>query len=173
MKEIIKKCKKYSIDEILKFNENGMSESEREKEYLKMIQKKELAKGHVRKALSKRERERNKEFFQWTQCKDPDYNKYYIKLITDLHENIDQYAEVFSMLEDETSRRIFKGICKWRLNRRADYLVDAFYKSSSTQYFEKFENITSQEVFVDCGAFDGDSFRALVQYAGGVSKAYL
>ncbi len=76
------------------------------------------------------------------------------------------------MLEDETYRRIFKGICKWRLSRRADYLADAFYKSGNVQYFEKFENITSEEIFVDCGAFDGDSLRALIQYAR-VSKVYL
>lgn len=173
MEKIIKICNTYSIEEILRNNENEMSEENREKIYLSFILKHELKNGHIVKAFRKNEKSIKHDFFQWTQCKNPDYNKYYIKLLADLHEHINQYAEVYAMLKDKVSKNIFEDICEWRLKRRADYLADAYYKSGKVQYIEEFEYLSQNEVFVDCGAFDGDSFRELIQVVGGVSKAYL
>lgn len=173
MKDILEVCKNNTYEQLLEKQLEEMSESNREQKYLKAILKEEIGRGNLFYVLNKKAQNVNKEYFQWTQCNNPDYNKYYKKLLNDLVINIENYSKVYELLFDEKSKKIFENICRWRLTRRSDYLVDAFYSSGRVQYFEEFENIHEKEIFVDCGAYDGDSFRAFINYVGSVEKAYL
>ena len=69
--------------------------------------------------------------------------------------------EAFSRFGDEESRREFVGQMRFRL--RLDY--DAFNPPyESDQYFHSdLYDLKSDEVFIDCGAFDGDTVASFVR----------
>lgn len=114
------------------------------------------------------------EWFNWTQCENPEYNKYFVKLIEDVKANVSKYEEVYKLLSDEKSRNVFMDILTWKISLDSSKLVDANYESSNEQYFEPFKFLTKDEVFVDCGGFIGDSTMALLRHVGGgVKKVFL
>lgn len=78
-----------------------------------------------------------------------------------------KYEEVYKLLSDEKSRNVFMDILTWKISLDSSKLVDANYESSNEQYFEPFEFLTKDEVFVDCGGFIGDSTMALLRHGGG------
>lgn len=84
-----------------------------------------------------------------------------------------KYEEVYKLLSDEKSRNVFMDILTWKISLDSSKLVDANYESSNEQYFEPFEFLTKDEVFVDCGGFIGDSTMALLRHGGGVKKVFL
>lgn len=112
-------------------------------------------------------------WFEWTQCDNPEYNKYYKLLQKDIKENFDSYREVYGFLSDEESKECLLGICLWRVTRESEYLVDCYSKSIYDQYFEPFLKLTDHETFIDCGGYIGDSTQALIDYAGGLKEGYL
>lgn len=62
---------------------------------------------------------------------------------------------VYNMLCDDTSRKVFKNILKYKITGELKYLREA-----TTEPDEAFENIiklNSDEVYVDLGAFNGDT----------------
>ena len=74
-----------------------------------------------------------------------------------IHDNLSNISKVYELLEDDESKRIFLNVLMYRLTMNSDYSLRAY--SSEPQYFIKqFQNQTGQEVFVDCGAYNGDSF---------------
>jgi len=127
----------------------------------------------LKRCFNKTEKHQLLEWFEWTQCENPEYNKVYEKLIVDVKKNIDSYKKVYNILSDGISKEIFEDILQWKISLESQYLVKAFYKSDNEQYFEPFEYLTDKEIFVDCGGYIGDSTQALLAYRGGVKKVYL
>ncbi len=79
-------------------------------------------------------------------------------------EERDTVCEAYSWLADETSRREFVSQIRWRL--RADF-AGLSSPAPEEQYFpnEVFQ-LNGHEMFVDCGAFDGDSVESFVRRTG-------
>lgn len=71
----------------------------------------------------------------------------------------------YALWEDEQSRREYLGQIAWRQSLDASTLPP--HSSAAETYFapDLFE-FRRDEVFVDCGAFDGDSIRAFLQLRG-------
>ena len=112
-------------------------------------------------------------WYEWSLCNVDGYNKHFSVLLKDLYDNCLKYEEVFGILSDESSQRVFTDICEWRYTRNSTLLIDAFSVSENKQYLEPFELLRDNEVFVDCGGYIGDSSMDLISYAGGVEKIYL
>lgn len=70
----------------------------------------------------------------------------------------------FDLWQDDESRRQFLGHLRFRL--RLDY--DALPKNSGQGYFplDVFPSLPNDTVFIDCGAFDGDTVRRFVDHQG-------
>ena len=67
-----------------------------------------------------------------------------------------QLEKVYQYLADDLSRDTFSSFINQKISLRFGYLEKV--KSHSTQYFEPgLFHFTEKEVFVDCGAYDGDS----------------
>lgn len=164
----------YSVEQILVQGEKESDMDSRLRNYERSIVFHEMRKGN-RNAVTDfaQHKKQYHEWFKWTQCMDPTYNKYYRILLQDLVQNIAKYRRTFELLEDEVSRKVFFDICYWRLVRQSHYLVDAFYLSENEQYFEPFEKLGGQEVFVDCGGWIGDSVDKFIQYTGAYRKIFL
>lgn len=68
-----------------------------------------------------------------------------------------EVLEVMGILADEESKKVYSNIIKYRQTARCRDLPKNSYRE---QYFgNKYFEYNEDEVYVDCGAFDGDSVR--------------
>lgn len=93
--------------------------------------------------------------------------------ISELVEHRLSVVSLYMLLADERSRAVLDGLTLFRLNldssiagRQASPYVQEFFA-------EDVLNFGTDEVFVDGGAFDGDSFLRFASMAPGFRKAYL
>lgn len=83
-----------------------------------------------------------------------DWYKYY-----NIH--INELENVYSMLEDEKSRDVFKNVIDYRICREKEK-IEKIYDDEKGQYFdEKIVNLKCEGSFVDVGAYDGDTVLGL------------
>lgn len=98
---------------------------------------------------------------------------YFMKICSKLYhqkEVLEKLKRVKGMLADKRSVEVFE--------KRLEFLdgnIGALYSmmANEDEYYNKdYYNITNNEVFVDCGAYNGDSLTKLINYAGGIKKAF-
>lgn len=175
LEDILKTCKKNEeeiIDNIIHSDVNDRRKKYIQKGKHEIIRREECLYKKIKYFFSSKFPDLE-QWFEWTQCQDPKYNKFYTNLIRDVKENIDSYRQVLDFLYDEKSKRCLLDIIKWRLTLRSDFLVDAYSLSDNKQYFESFLGLNDKEIFVDCGGYIGDSTLELINFRGGVKKVYL
>jgi len=86
-------------------------------------------------------------------------------------EQKDKIVEAFSYLQDEESRDQFYKHLKVRLGHSFNELPDA---STDNQYFPNdIVKLTEPEIFLDCGAFTGDTLNDYLKYAKVPFKKYI
>ena len=82
----------------------------------------------------------------------------------------DEIREAFRLMSDEASRREFVAQVRHRLFQDFDGLPPAIEEE---QYFcDSLFSSDPREVFVDCGAFDGDTLRVFLERRGGEFDHY-
>lgn len=75
--------------------------------------------------------------------------------------NNDRIGKIMSKLADEKSRRVYRHVIEYRCSRDRKKLIGIV---DNNQYFNKdIIRFTDEEVFVDCGAFDGDTIRSFLK----------
>ncbi len=165
--DIILDVKKTSMNNLI-LKQNDMAEEKRLEEYKNTVSKYkkrgEIADEYTESIIET--------YFEWTQCKDPSYNKNYIKLLENLKCHIDEFEKVYNLLGDDISKEIFTNILMWRLTRRSCGLIDSFL-SSGVQYFENIERLNRNEVLADCGGYTGDTIETLLKCVGGMKRVYM
>lgn len=73
----------------------------------------------------------------------------------DFNAHRDRYDWIYSLLQDNESKRVFSKLINFRLSSNLEYM-HGFTDSQHRQYFEGFLNLKPKnEVFVDAGGFDG------------------
>lgn len=82
-------------------------------------------------------------------------------------ENENKFAELYSSLADDFSRQTLYNLLNYKITGKCIYLSD-IYKPNT--YFDPITNLSGNEVFVDCGAFDGDSIIRFVKHVDGQYK---
>jgi hypothetical protein len=73
----------------------------------------------------------------------------------------DRIREAFDLLADDISREEFLAQLQWRLTLDSTGLPPP-RPASETYFSPEIVRLTSAETFVDCGAYDGDTLRAVV-----------
>lgn len=90
-------------------------------------------------------------------------------LAVDLPSKLTQNAEAIKQAADcwadEESRRLYAGLMEWFETLNSDAVPPPL--PSAETYFPEFLRLRSDEVFVDCGAFDGDTLRQYLQVSRG------
>jgi len=100
-------------------------------------------------------------FWKYSDSFLPDY---YIDLPHKIIENADSIKKAFNLLGDEDSQNTFLTQLKWRIIENYDELPGS---SITSQYFpDDIFQLTSDEIFVDCGAFNGDTIKEFLQRQG-------
>lgn len=87
----------------------------------------------------------------------------------DIH--TDSFCELYDMLEDETSKQCLNAYLNQKISGKLGYLEELYGKD---QYYEKgLVHLENVACMVDCGAYDGDSYRAFCSsYESNTGKAY-
>jgi len=78
-------------------------------------------------------------------------------------EEADAVRAAYALLDDDVSREQFRAQLAWRLT--ADFEVLGEHLPTSEQYFSPdVLTLNAQDVFVDCGAYDGDTVASLLEH---------
>lgn len=81
-------------------------------------------------------------------------------------DNLETIKSAYSLFADDISRQIYENVIKYKLSGRLYYLEDATSEDLS------FVDFSKVSVAVDCGAYDGDTIRALAEVAPSLKRAY-
>lgn len=81
-------------------------------------------------------------------------------------DNKGKFDLAYKLFNDDFSRRLFINLINYRISRDLKYLKG--YESEN-QYFpnDGIVKTGENEIFLDCGAFDGDSIKTFLDYVGG------
>jgi FkbM family methyltransferase len=97
----------------------------------------------------------------------------YIGIQSDLANNAKSFLELFIELADNNSRKVLDNIVAYRLTYNLSF-IDKIYHGIEDHYFDR--NIIKprpSEVFVDLGAFDGDSAESFIKHYRDYTGIYL
>ncbi|MDD6207337.1 MAG: FkbM family methyltransferase [Clostridiales bacterium] len=83
--------------------------------------------------------------------------------IDDLKENQDRIEEAFSLWEDELSRETMIAFLKAKLSGNNRKYLEPVAEHSGTEYFNSLFQWEKPEVFVDGGAFNGDTYESFLK----------
>lgn len=85
----------------------------------------------------------------------PHNNKEYNKEYFDNHAK--QIEEIETFLEDELSRETYRKLLRYRETHELKY--QPFYNKKNQYFPEDIISLSDKEVFIDCGAYDGDTIK--------------
>jgi FkbM family methyltransferase len=92
---------------------------------------------------------------------------YSLDLPHKIYPHADKIKKAFSLWADETSRREYVAQLRWRMLLDFDNLPCAV--SQEIYFPEDIFTVSSEEVFVDCGAYDGDTLKIFWQHQSSFS----
>jgi FkbM family methyltransferase len=82
-------------------------------------------------------------------------------------ENKKAFEFTYNLLEDDDSKKLMVSFINAKINGRPDELYDFF---NSKPYFINELKFNNEEIFVDCGAFDGDTVSLFVKKVNNLYK---
>lgn len=90
-----------------------------------------------------------------------------------INSHIDEYEKVYSYLADERSRTVYLSILNCKISLDNKYMM-GIATPAKDQYFDKeIINLHENEVFCDCGSFNGDTLETFVTLSAGEYKKYI
>lgn len=87
--------------------------------------------------------------------------------ITYLEENLEKYRKAYSLLEDDFSKEVYLNRIK---KAYLDIDISEIVSEAQEEYFDENILLTDEEVFVDCGVYDGDTAVEFINRTGGRFK---
>lgn len=82
---------------------------------------------------------------------------YQEKLTEDLVDNKENYLNVFKLLEDDESKRVYDSLISFRLTLNQTYIDNVFTHISKEYFDSDVIQLDDNEVYFDIGGYDGDS----------------
>lgn len=97
----------------------------------------------------------------------------YCFVLQDLLKNVEHFDWLFSRLQDEESKRVFTRLVQFRIV--PDYFfIEQAYDGKNSQYFDKeIIDCGTEEVFVDCGGFTGDTTEEYIRIYQNYKRIYV
>jgi FkbM family methyltransferase len=97
----------------------------------------------------------------------------YSSVLADLKENIGHYDWVFDHLADNASRKVYTNLIYYRLLPVIDF-INLAYDPKNPQFFDRdIIQTTPNEVFVDCGGYQGATTKSFLANFGQYKKIYI
>ena len=85
-----------------------------------------------------------------------------------LKDNLDAFGEVYNRLADDKSRQTFINTVKYKLSGKIDYLFEC--QVSEDEPYEEFLKLSENEIFLDLGAYTGDTVSDFINRVEGYKK---
>ncbi len=86
--------------------------------------------------------------------------------------HLEELEAVYALLTDVESRQTLLNVLMYRMTFCRDYILRAY--GHEPQYFiQPFRSLGPDEVYVDCGAYTGDTFEEYCRYNAAPRAAYL
>lgn len=82
-----------------------------------------------------------------------------------VQQNEEKFDRVYNMLADETSRRVYLDILRFKISGKVQYLYDSF--SDKAEVYKDILKLSKKERIVDLGAYDGDTIREFLACTDG------
>lgn len=76
-----------------------------------------------------------------------------------------ELEEVYNMLADDESRRVYANIINFKISGDIHYLLNI--TTPKAEIYRKIIHLTPNEVYVDLGAYNGDTIAEVLQYTRG------
>ncbi len=67
----------------------------------------------------------------------------------------DEFAEIYNLLADDISKRVFNSTIRYKLTGDINYLFDC--ETEFDEVYERFFNLSENETYLDLGAYRGDT----------------
>ena len=83
--------------------------------------------------------------------------------------NEDKLRQVYNILADEHSKKVFENTVMYKLSAKLDYL---FSCQSEVDEAYSLLNLSDEEIFVDLGAYRGDTVSEFINHTSGYNKIY-
>ena len=83
-------------------------------------------------------------------------------------ENADKIQTVYDMLEDDISRKTLADIINFKISGKIDYLENC--TTPKSEVYTDIIKPSDNEVYMDLGAYNGDTVEEFISFAGGYSK---
>lgn len=77
-------------------------------------------------------------------------------------EHAQELEEVYQMLADEESKRVYASILNFKISGNMQYLLDVV--TPKAEIYRKIIHLTPNEVYVDLGAYNGDTIQEVLQF---------
>ena len=91
-------------------------------------------------------------------------------LYDEIKEKDTEYTETYNLLQDKLSKDIMVGFINTRISGFADSIRE--YSIPDSYFPRGVVSLQDHEVFLDCGAFDGDTIEIFKQQMKSVNKSY-
>jgi len=90
----------------------------------------------------------------------------------ELKNNFSKFEKVYSYINENESKKVFKDILSFRKNFDLSYMKD-YQVDEIGQYFEDFVNLQDGEVFIDAGGYDGQTSREFIKHCPKYKSIYI
>lgn len=97
------------------------------------------------------------------------YNVFEKTPLSEIKQHILEFESTYELLEDEKSRSNMLAFLKTRVSGDNQYIMDVFHQETNFFHNEIFQ-IGRNEVYLDVGAFDGDTIRLFLKESQGSYK---
>ena len=84
-------------------------------------------------------------------------------------ENKQKFEEVYNMLEDDISRKTYENVLNFKISGKIEYLNEC--TSPKSEVYESLVHIGNNEIYVDLGAYNGDTVLEFAEAVGGKYKS--
>lgn len=91
---------------------------------------------------------------------------------TDYAQHKEKYDFIYSLLADDVSRESFNRLIQFRLEEDLR-VMEYFTFCPQDSYFEPFVSLSSGDVFVDVGGFDGETTREFIRHCPDYSRIHI
>lgn len=95
-----------------------------------------------------------------TEIFDPDF----------LNKNAEKIQEVYDLLEDGFSKKVFADCINYKISGKIEYLKNC--ETPKSEVFERLICPKKDEVFVDLGAYNGDTIKEFLDFADGYKSIH-
>lgn len=97
--------------------------------------------------------------------------EYFEQNISDFKQNLHHYKRVYNLLNDDESRKVFANMIAAKIFMDTSYINNAF--KLTPVYFSKDIFSFSNDIYIDCGGYDGDTASEFVKCNPDVQQVYI